>query len=138
MFLTLLRRLFPGPQPAGQLKTEFYSSIAGVSHHNRDGTSRQRIIRQSVRPGDSLGFRFDDDNPVDPLAVAVFAPDGRQLGYLNTRPQGDRGLAEEVRQWVAEGCHVQLTVKEVTGGTRGKPRHGVNIIVQVYEPEPVG
>lgn len=108
----------------------FHSAIAGVSHDNADGSSRQRIIKQSIRPGTQLRFRFEDDNPVDPNAVAVFAPNGLKIGYLRAR----NGLPEEVREWVGKGCEVRLTVTAVTGGTPNKPTRGVNVLVQVNEP----
>ncbi len=39
------------PVSTARLSTAFYSSIAGVSFANDDGTSRQNIITDSVRPG---------------------------------------------------------------------------------------
>jgi hypothetical protein len=129
-----LGNMLRGSAEAGVVKAlpehEFHSAVAGVSHKNADGSSRQRIIRESVRPGYRLGFRLEDDNPVDPDAVAVFAPNGRQIGYLRAH----NGLPEEVREWIAKGSHIRLTVTEVTGGIQDKPTCGVNILVQIYEP----
>jgi hypothetical protein len=122
-------------RPKPEADREFYSSIAGVRYNNEDGSSRQQIIKDGIRPGDALGFRFEDDNPVDPFAVVVLTPDGRQAGYLHTRTESN-GLAEEVRKWVADGSPVRLTVTEVTEGTPDKLTRGVNFLVQVYEPQP--
>ena len=37
---------------------------------------------KGLRRGQPLVLRREPDNPHDPLAVAVFLPDGRKLGYL--------------------------------------------------------
>lgn len=106
---------------------EFYSSIVGVSHKNRDRTSRQKIIRESLHPNTKLELVLENDNPVDKNAVALLAPNGGQVGYLSS------GLAKQVRGWMRDGMQVTIIVKEITGGTRDKPTYGVNILVQAYE-----
>jgi len=127
-----LRRLFGtvdlASEPDSAVLKEFYSSVAGVSHRNRDRTSRQKIIRESVYAGMFLTLQFEDDNPVDKNAVALLTPNGEQIGYLNGR------LASEVRDWIAEGELVSIVVKEITGGESDKPTHGVNILVRVRSP----
>jgi HIRAN domain len=123
-----LRRLL-GPGESQQVVEEFYSSIAGVSHKNRDGTSRQKIIRESLYAGMPLGLQFEDDNPVDKNAIALLTTGGEQVGYLHAR------LASEVRDWFASGERVAVTVAEITGGTRDRPTQGVNILVTVTAAE---
>lgn len=108
--------------------TQFYSSIAGDSHDNDDGTSRQAIIRDGVRAGDVLTLRFEDSNRFDHNAVAVFTAQRRQIGYLHAE------LAPEVRGRTADGQRVTVTVANVTGGTADKPTLGVNILVMVAAP----
>lgn len=124
-----LKRLFGDSKVASEpdpaILKEFYSSVAGVSHRNRDRTSRQKIIRENVFPDMFLTLRFDDDNPVDKNAVALLTPNGEQIGYLNSR------LASDVRGWIAEGEMVSVVVKEITEGESDKPTYGVNIFVRV-------
>lgn len=48
------------------------SKVAGVSHKNNDGTSRQAYVKR-LRPGQMLFLERDEDNPYDGNAVAVFA-----------------------------------------------------------------
>jgi hypothetical protein len=64
--------------------------VVGVTHKNRDGSDRQRILK-SCRPGMRVMLAREPDNPVDPNAVAVRISGGQQIGYL----------AAEVAQWVA-------------------------------------
>jgi len=71
-------------------------NVAGVSYNNRDGTSRQRIILR-CSAGELLRLKAEDDNPVDPNAVAVIRLNGEQLGYLH------REDAAEVRKGSQEG-----------------------------------
>ncbi len=104
---------------------EFFSSVAGVSHKNGDGTFRQKIIGHGVYAGMPLTLRLEDDNPYDRNAIALLTNAGEQVGYLNAR------LASDVRDWLGCGERVSVTVKEVTGGTPDKPTRGVNILVTV-------
>jgi hypothetical protein len=61
----------------------FHCKLAGVTHDNSDGTSRDRIIRR-CKIGEPLELRPDPLNPVDPNAIAVHRLLGRrgQIGYL--------------------------------------------------------
>src|SRR5882724_4895755 len=53
-----------------EIDKSFPSKVAGVSHENRDGSSRQRILRHCTAP-ESLRLVAEPDNPVDPKAIAV-------------------------------------------------------------------
>jgi hypothetical protein len=107
---------------------EFFSKVAGVSHKNSDRSTRQKIIREKVYQGERLELRHDDNNKHDKFAVALFSSGGGQIGYLESR------LARDVRGWQAEGCSVEVIVKEVTGG-EGKELNGVNILLRIWEPD---
>jgi hypothetical protein len=48
----------------------FFTKVAGVSHENRNGTSRQEIISR-CRQWEQLRFMREHENPVDANAVAV-------------------------------------------------------------------
>jgi hypothetical protein len=100
----------------------FYSKIAGVSHKNRDGSSRQTIIRR-CRIGEPLRFQCEPDNPVDPKAVAILRADGEQVGYLEAR------AAAELHRELASGEQIPCYITDLTGGTRDKPARGVNIYI---------
>ena len=123
-------RLLGLSQSEAPAEREFFSSVAGVSHRNRDRTSRQKIIREDVYAGMLLKLRLEDDNKFDKNAVAVETPSGAQIGYLNSR------LASDVRGWLAEGMPVVIRVDDVTGGDSDKPMRGVNIHVQVLARAP--
>lgn len=115
------------PPPDAKVTRQFFNTVAGVSYRNPDGTPRQEIIRRAVRAGLRLRAQLEDDNPVDPCAVALFTPDGQQIGYLNA------ATAMDVRDHVARGRWVEITVADTTGGYSDKPTMGVNIHVTVYE-----
>jgi ribosomal protein L37AE/L43A len=62
--------------------------VAGVSHANRDGTSRQKIISRCAL-GEILRMVGEPTNPVDPNAVAVVRLNGEQIGYLSRDDAAD-------------------------------------------------
>ncbi len=105
---------------------DFYTKIVGVTFSNDDGTQRQAIIKRlvmTVRGGAavSLSLRREPYNEHDSNAVAVLAPDGKQIGYL-ARP-----VATTIAPLLDKGTHIRVTVEAVTGG-RGK-NYGMNIRV---------
>lgn len=55
--------------------------IAGVSHANPDGSSRQTLVA-ALTVGDALHLERDPDNPFDSNAVKVCDTAGRQLGFV--------------------------------------------------------
>lgn len=83
----------------------FFLGVAGESHANRDGTSRQAIIRR-CRAGDAVTLEPEPDNPYDNLAMKVMHAAG-QVGYL---PAG-HGLTRAVKRGVATA-----TIYRTTGG----------------------
>ena len=88
-------------------------NVAGVSHNNRDGTNRQEIIARCVA-GEVLRLKHEDDNPVDPNAVAVVRLSSEQLGYLH------REDAEEVLNKSKEGwMYAGVISKILNDGVRG-------------------
>ncbi len=115
----------PIAPPDPPIFAEFYNSIAGVTFSNPDGRSRQDIIRRSVRVGIPLSLRFEDNNPVDKDAVALFTPDGDQVGYLKQR------TAWDVRDHIKRERHVEAVVAEVRGATPEFPKLAVIIQVKV-------
>jgi hypothetical protein len=106
--------------PQGRVERYFFSKIAGVSHLNKDGTSRQLILEQ-VQQFENLLMRPEPDNPVDPEAVMLVRASGQQVGYLEAR------VAHETTSRVRSGEMWGVMVTEVTGGTREQPTRGANI-----------
>ncbi len=108
---------------------EFYTKVAGVSRNNVDGSSRQRIIAD-CNVGEAVELRRDPDNPHDFNAVAVLRRrTGEQLGFL------PRETAADVARKMAKGERFSGEISDLTGGTRGKPTRGVNLLIAVYETD---
>jgi len=101
----------------------FWSKVAGVTHENRDGTSRQEILKRcEVR--ELLQLVPEPDNPVDPDAIAVLRQNGQQLGYL------DKRLASETHNRIKKGEHWQAMLTAVTGRSPHPHRWlGANIVM---------
>ena len=114
----------PTPPPNERSVRHFFTKVVGTTYKNADGSSRQEII-DMLLTGEKLELENEDDNPVDPNAVAVHSECG-QVGYLS------RSLAEQVLQGSDQGKRYMVFVKEITGEP---PRHGVNLLVIVAEPE---
>ena len=62
----------------------FYTTIAGPSFPNADGSSRIKAICK-CKSGDMLLLQHEMNNPYGANAVAVKREDGAQLGYLPSR-----------------------------------------------------
>ena len=108
----------------------FYTKLAGVTFSNENGNTenRQSIIRQLHRrglldDGTELSLRPEPNNPYDDHAVAVFAQDGRQLGYL---PQT---ISYQVFGDMAKGKKYRAFVSCVTGGEAGNA-YGINVRIE--------
>lgn len=99
----------------------FFTKIAGVTHTNSDGTSRQRIIGQ-CHIGEELRLEREPDNPVDPNAIGVFRLTGEQLGYIPAHVASS-GLAKQMDEDYEPRCRIS----DLTGLDR--PTRGVNIQV---------
>jgi hypothetical protein len=111
----------PRARPAG-----FFSSIAGVSHPNDDGTSRQQIIAR-CRVGERLILRADPSNQYDPSAVKVLRSSGEQLGYLHAY------IAPDIQPDLLNGIEVPCCISDLTGGYGHKYTRGVNIYIGQWE-----
>lgn len=85
----------------------FYTTVAGTSHKNDDGTSRIAAIRKCER-GEVLQMLMQPNNPYDPNAIAVFF-EQQQLGYLNARLAGQIS-----RDWKRNGSRHQLYFFQAT------------------------
>ncbi len=109
-------------EPPRESAPEFYTKVAGVTFNDR-----QTVIA-ALAPGDTLTLRREPDNPHDPHAVRVAAPDGRMIGYLRARVAGRIAPAMDA------GGRYRAIVSRVTGG--GDRTLGVNVHVQREDDEP--
>ena len=112
----------------------FYTKLAGVTFHNEGANteSRQRIIRDLSRnglldPGQRLELRPDPQNRFDHQAVAVYGPDGRQMGFL------PKEIAHRIfAKLNAAPKSYALIVSAVTGGDAAFS-YGVNVRIEEYQ-----
>lgn len=112
---------------------EIRAKVLWVTKANKDGTSRQELIRQHARSGSRLRVKFEDDGEA---AVYLEKPGGflrkdqhYQIGYLRN------STAYNARRWMDEGRELYLEVLNVTGGTKDKPTCGVNFAMYASEPK---
>lgn len=109
--------------------SRFICAVVGESHRNKDGKSRQTIIKKMVNAGDHVSLRREPDNPHDPNAVAVFVH-GEQIGYLK------REVAERLSALIdIPGYAAEAVVDGVYGGTPSKPSLGITLEMTVYQME---
>lgn len=107
----------------------FYTKLVGVTFQNEEsGENRQYIIRTLYRHGEleegtELIMRMDPENKFDDHAVAVFAPDGRQIGHL------PKQQAYQIFENMKRGVKYKMYVSCVTGGEAGNA-YGVNVKIE--------
>lgn len=118
-------------QNAADSGNTYFSKLVGVTFQNANGESRQQIIRSLSKSGllDAgaiLQVVREPNNVYDPNAVAIYTPDGQQLGYLNRKD------AAYVTQALDAGDKCQVISNGITGGINGNV-YGVNITIKVEE-----
>jgi len=118
--------------PAEQLSAlesvrHFYTKVAGVTHKNDDGSSRQKHV-QKCRTRERLILKRDYDNPYDENAIKVYLRNGSQIGFLSAE------VADDVVKQMNKGHQFHAFAANITGGTGNKPTMGVNVLM-VKAPE---
>ena len=115
------------------LINSFHTKLAGVTYSNEGANteSRQRIIHDLSRrglldPGQKLELRPDPQNRFDHQAVAVFGPDGRQLGFL------PKEVAHRIFAKLQSSGGFEAIVTAVTGGDAGFA-YGINVRIEEYQ-----
>jgi hypothetical protein len=105
---------------------KYFTKVAGVSHDNEDGSSRQYAIRKFCKSGASLTLKREPANKHDKTAISVwihgknlFRNGDFQIGYIPSQ------LSAELAPRMDAGWTVTAAVKEVTGG--GDLTYGCNI-----------
>ena len=94
--------------------------VAGITFYNEglDGEYRQSIVhdmkvRGQLEVGQRLRLQPEPTNKYDQNAVAIIAPDGRQLGYV------PRAFSQEMTEYIKNGKTVLATITKVEGGSGG-------------------
>ncbi len=107
------------------------TKVVGVTHRNEDGSERQELVARHCRPGITAFLVHENDNPVDPNAVAVYVSVGGilrsrrvMIGYLKSE------LAAALVAELRAGASASTTVTAVTGGGDGMNR-GVNLLIEL-------
>lgn len=95
--------------------------VAGESHDNPDGTSRQTILR-ACRPGQSVVLERQPDNKFDRNAIFVTVA-GQGVGFLS------RADAELLAPHLDEGRTHAAQIHELTGGMPDYPSIGCRISI---------
>ncbi|MDR3687008.1 MAG: single-stranded-DNA-specific exonuclease RecJ [Coriobacteriia bacterium] len=94
----------------------FHTKLAGVTFEGRQG------VLERVSAGTPLRLVRQPDNPYDANAIAMFDPQGDQVGFLNRR------LAAALAPTVDAGVEYDVEVTDVTGG-EGDRSLGVNVLL---------
>lgn len=98
----------------------FYTKLAGVTFEGRQLVIRNLNRMGILDPGSPLILKREPSNPYDSFAVAVFASNGQQIGYL------PKDCARQVSTNMAKGISYRANVGTVTGGDVGNA-YGVNV-----------
>ena len=106
----------------------FYSKVAGDSHLNPDGSSRQYFISQ-CQANQAFMLRPEPHNRYSKHAIAVHLQSGQQLGYLPDE------TAAKLMDDIKAGRPVLCLVSEITGGDAqaGKSYYGMNLLLVLGE-----
>jgi hypothetical protein len=99
-------------QRARDLRGDWFDGkVAGITWNNPDGSSRQ-VIASRLATYDELDLVPQPDNPFDPNAIAVMAPDGQQVGFLDSRLAGE--ISRRMKRGGGAKCFVRA-VRESYG-----------------------
>lgn len=120
------------PAAGEQPVRSFLSAVAGEGQPTPYGADRQEIIRNKVRPGNTVLLAREPDNPHDPNAIGLWWYDersrtGDHIGYI------PRDRAKRMASELDGGKTITAKVHEVTGGSGGKRHVGVVLELTVWE-----
>ncbi len=101
-----------------------YSKLAGVTHHNPDGTSRQDIIAELCYNGQPL-LLIREPNQYSHNNIGVYI--AYQVGYVTP------DMAEILAPYLDAGGGAEARITDITGGSEDKPTQGVNVEYTLYD-----
>ncbi|GEM_PF-6571303 len=101
---------------------QFKSELTGVAVYNKDGTNRQKLIRD-LKKGDELKLRLDSSREDKAPAIAVLGPSNQKIGYVDEVTS--RILIPRLRQ--------DIPFKVVVDRIKSAPRTSVKDVVVSIE-----
>ena len=110
------------------MKRVIRSKVSGVSFKNRDGKSRQKIIKDVCRKGAKLYPVREEDNKYDENSIGLWIG-GSQIGYVGSQ------LSAELADHMDGGGILKVKILQITGGGRGL-YYGVNVKYTLIDPGP--
>ena len=106
----------------GSSTREWLIGVAGESHRNADGSSRQSIIGRCSE-GETICLIREPDNPYSSDAIKVCRENGEQIGYIPS------SQAARMAPEMDAGYKYTAVLNSIHGGTPDKPSFGVVIRV---------
>lgn len=95
-----------------QVQKTFQTKVAGITHFNQNGTSRQSIIEDCAL-GEEIVLIREPDNSYDPRAVKVCLKRGPQIGYLKADVLGnDQGIGWCIADNMDKGISYQAKIAD--------------------------
>ena len=115
----------------GPATTSVYTTVAGITHKNLDGSSRQKIAHRR-KQGESLRLVRDRRNMHNVYAIEVWTQGshggrGHQLGFIHA------DLAKVLAEHIDARAQITAKVAEVTGGGGmlwWKQPYGVKLLIE--------
>lgn len=89
----------------------YRAAVAGESHANSDGSSRQGELRRCHR-NELVTLVREPDNPYDGDAVAVISARGVQIGYVSSK-------ASWIAEAIDDGREVRARIDSINSGDSG-------------------
>jgi len=119
------RKAVSAKKPPPPKITHFYTEVRGITKRNRDGTSRQRIIREELVELLPLKLEREEGNKEDPNATKVLTRDGQQVGYLM------KSAANALIRSSKTGCRHAAFVDEILEweAFEGHTHHGISALI---------
>ena len=110
---------------AAQIERDFHTKVVGVSFNNKDGSSRQDIIK-SCRSGEEIYLKPTPSKEF-PDAIGVFTKAGKQLGFVNA------DLAKDLKEKYPTNP-MSCAISDIHGGEDDK-KLGVNLHIVIYKKQ---
>ncbi|MBU2591430.1 MAG: hypothetical protein KKC21_05360 [Nitrospinae bacterium] len=93
----------------------FRTKVAGVTHNNSDGTSRQDILRKCTN-GEYILLQRDYDNAFDEYAITVLRETKEQIGFIPRHVAFRHPAMNDLAPHVDQGGEVNARIVALIGG----------------------